>query len=129
MLPVIVVIVAGGAFLAANQNSAKSSGEMTAPRALVFETALNEIKEPVKLRQLAAAFRAQNLMIQADLLEKRAKLRELPEATKQARREAFRKGMKSTDAAAINALAEGFEKEGATGAANELRRYASTLIR
>jgi len=126
LLPILVISLAGGAYFRGSTEE-KNKGVLTPERALVFETALNEVKDPAKLNKLAEAFRKAELAPQADLLEKRAKLRELPAPVKAERREAFRKGMSSHDTTAINNLAEAFEKQGATGAANALRKYASSL--
>lgn len=125
LLPIGILMLSGGAFIAAKNQEKKN--EMTPSRQHVFETALNEVKEPEKLRALAKAFRDQGLNVQADLLEKRAKLRELPPNIKAERRDAFRKGMASKDPNAVRRLAEVFDREGATGAANALRKYADQL--
>lgn len=126
LLPLGIMVLTGGAFWASG-NRDQLKGKNTPHRQHVFETALNEVKEPEKLRALAKAFRDQGLNAQADLLEKRARLRELPADVKAERREAFRKGMNSKDANAVLTLAEAFDREGATGAANALRNYASQL--
>lgn len=122
LLPLAVVGLAGGAWW-----MKKHRRGMTPERQIVYETALLSLKDPVKLRALAAAFEKEGMKDQAALLLKRATLRELPADVKAARREAFRKGMAATDPAAVNALAEAFYKEGATGAAESLRKYAVAL--
>ena len=127
LLPLAIATLAAGAFYADRRREAPAKGVVTPERAIILETALNELKEPEKLRKLAKTFRDQDLPAQADLLEKRAKLRELPEETKKARREAFRKGMSSQDPDAVRKLANVFEQQGATGAAAALRKYADSL--
>lgn len=105
----------------------KKKHRMTPERKKVYEAALKSLKDPAKLRELATAFRKEGLKEEADLLDKRAALRELPSDVKEGRREAFKKGMTSKDAAGIEKLAKEFEKEGATGAAAALREYAAGL--
>lgn len=100
---------------------------MTAERTIAYQNALQSVKDPNKLRTLAAVYRKSGLAAQADMLEKRAKLRELPKEVSEARRAAFKKGMASKDSAAILNLANAFDSEGATGAADQLRQYAQGL--
>jgi len=129
-IPLFPLVVASLVAAAYHQNSKKAGpekGVLTPERQLVFETAINELKEPDKLRKLAVIFKEQGLPGQADLLEKRAKLRELPHETKVARRDIFRKAMGSQDPVAVRKLADVFEHQGATGAAGELRKYAISL--
>lgn len=128
-LPFFPLVIAGLVAGAYHQTrkSVPDKGVLTPTRALVYEQALNLMKEPDKLRKLAEAFRNEGLPAQAEMLEKRAKLRELPPETKAARKDVFRKGMTSQDPAAVMQLANVFESEGATGAAATLRKYASGL--
>ena len=126
-IPVIPIVVIGLAGLAWHQSSVSKKGIMTPQREMVFNNALKTVKDPEKLRKLADAFECESLPAQATLLRKRAALRELPNETKEARREAFKKGMKSKDIAGVEKLAGAFEGEGATGAAEALRNYAKGL--
>lgn len=121
-------LIAGGYYakVQADKNT-PPKGEMTPERQVVFETALDQVQEPAKLIALAKAFREQGLEKQADILEKRAKLRGLPPEVKEGRREAYRKGMDAKDPVAVDYLASVFEKEGATGAAESLRKHAASL--
>jgi predicted negative regulator of RcsB-dependent stress response len=105
----------------------KKKHRMTPERKKVYEAALKSLKDPVKLRELATAFDKENLKEEAELLRKRAALRELPADVKAGRRDAFKKGMASKDPTGIETLAKEFEKEGATGAAAALREYAAGL--
>jgi len=100
---------------------------MTPERKKIYETALESLKEPDKLRSLADAFDKEGLKDEAIMLRKRAALRELPPASKEARKAAFRKGMSSSDPKAVHALAVAFHKQGATGAAQALKKYAEGL--
>lgn len=97
-------------------------------RAAVYETALATIKDPFRLRSLAVSFRAQGMNNEADLLEKRAALRDAPPEVRKARKTLFQTTMKSGDPVQILAIADEFEKLGATANAMALRQYASSLI-
>lgn len=127
MLPIAIAALAGGAFFTSSGKPEK--GVMTPERQLIFETALNEIKDVNKLKALAKAFREQGLEPQAIMLDKRAKLRELSPEVKNARKATFRKAMASANPEAVRAIAHAFDMEGATGAANALRAYADSLVR
>lgn len=121
-------LVAGGYYAKTqHEKNIPPKGELTPERQMIFETALDQVKEPAKLRGLAKAFREQGLIKEADILDKRAALRDLPPDVKEGRRDAYRKGMDSKDPIAINTLAAAFESEGATGAAESLRKQAIAL--
>lgn len=128
-LPLIPIAVASLATVAAVKVHRSRKKGMTPARTKVYEQALNTMKDPVKLRKLGAAFHKEGLTEQGSMLQKRARLRELPADVKQGRREAFKKGMTLTNPAAIEKLAAAFENEGATGAAGALRKYAAGLPR
>ena len=98
-----------------------------ANREAIYDTAINSLKDPAKLRELSSAFRAQKMMAQADMLESRAQLAEAPQEVKEQRREVYRKAMASRDKAAVLDVATAFEKMGATGAAASLKHYAEGL--
>lgn len=121
LLPAAIVLLAGTALFVTKKKV------MTPARQMVFDKAIAKEKDPVKLRALAAQFRSEGLNPQADLLEKRAKLRELPDDVKAARKAAFRQAMSSTDKKAVLGMAQAYENEGATGAAAKLREYAKGL--
>ncbi len=103
------------------------AGEMTPERQIIYQTALSTTKDPLELQKLAAAFRKEGLVAQAILLDKRAKLRTLPDEVKEARRQIYREAMDQTDPDKVEKLADAFEKEGATGAAAALKEYAQSL--
>jgi len=125
LLPVAIAALAGTAFVMAKKPSA---GVMTPDRQSILDTALTSKDiEPDKLRALAKVFADNGLPLQADLLEKRAKLRELPPDVKEARKAAFRAAMESTNPAGIRVVADAFQNEGATGAAAALRTRAFDL--
>ncbi len=124
LVPVGAVIVTGAAAYAATRRKKK---EMSQQQEKIYAAALNTLKDPVKLRQLADTFEKEGFKAQADLLRKRAKLRELPEDIKAKRREIWRKAITSTNIPGILTVAAAYEKEGCTGAAAKLREYANSL--
>ncbi len=105
-----------------------------AARMAIYKTAIGAdnpdtaLKDPTKLRNLAQSFRSEGMIAEADMLDKRAVLQERPADVKAAHKEAFRKGMASTDPAKINELANAFDSMGCTGAAENLRKYAAGLV-
>lgn len=121
-LPMTVALLAGTAFFLK-----KKKGGMTPARLAVYQNAISNERDPEKLRMLAASFKSEGLDAEADMLEKRARLRELPKETKEARRAAFKQAMNSTNVDAIMGMAKAYESEGATGAAETLRKYAMGL--
>ena len=126
MIPFVPLLVAGLAGLGIWRHKRKK-GQLTPERKAIFETALRVLEDPDKLRQLADAYDKEGLKAEAILLRKRADLREMPPDVKEGRRDAFRKGMASTNVADIEKLAEIFEKETATGAALALRNHAKAV--
>lgn len=128
LIPVIILsLAAGAAYAAKRHDKVPAKGVLTPERQVIFETALNDVKEPHKLRALAEAFKKEGLVSEGRILEKRAKLRELAPEIKEARREVFQAAMKSHDPVAVDNVASAFEKEGAVGAAQTLREYAAAL--
>jgi len=125
LIPIAIVALAGGAAYKKHRDSKKP--RLSAEREKCYLAALKTLKEPDKLRSLADSFEKEGFKNEASMLRKRATLREMPPDQKAARREAFKKGMKSKNAAAIETLAASFESQGATGAASALRTYAAGL--
>lgn len=130
-LPLLPLVIASLVAAAYHQTSKSPKsvpkGTLTPERQMIFHTAMNEMREPESLRKLATVYRDQGLPAHADQLEKRAKLRELPDDVKKARREAYRKAMTSQNPDGIRQVARVFESTGATGAAEKLREYADGL--
>lgn len=126
LIPIAVSALAGVAAWKVHKNRKRG---MTPAREKVYNQALTNLKDPVKLRKLGAAFHKEGLTEQGTMLQKRARLRELPADVKEGRRAAFKKGMTCTNPAQVEKLAATFEKEGATGAAAALRAYAGKLPR
>lgn len=129
MLPLIPLfigsLVIGGA--AAGHREYKKR-QFTPARKMAYESAMQSCRDPQKLRALAATFRDQGLKPQAEMLEKRAALRETPKEIAQARKLVFQAALNSKDPAAVLKVAEAHEKVGALGAAQKLRDYAQTLL-
>jgi hypothetical protein len=127
MLPLLIPVVVGLGGLAYWRT--KKPHGMTPERKQIFESALRTLKEPDKLRTLADAYEKEGLKDEAALLRKRAILREMPADVRAKRQEAFGAAMRSTDPKKVEAVALAFQKEGATGAAANLRKYAAGLRR
>lgn len=125
MTPLIPIVLGAGALFA--YKKAKKKTGMTPERKKVFEAAIKNLEDPKKLRSLAATFDKEGLKAAGDELRKRAKLREMPPKKKEQRRDAYRKGMSSSNPEAVNKLAAAFQKEGAYGAAQNLRDYSKGI--
>jgi hypothetical protein len=100
---------------------------MTPERQALFDNAYKNLRDSLKLRNLADAFQNQGFDREASLLRKRANLRDLPKEVGEARRAIFKKGMVSSNLQAVQTLAKVYEQEGALGAAEKLRERAEVL--
>jgi hypothetical protein len=133
LLPVGILVLGGIAYSKATKkegaavHGAEENGGLTPERAVVYREAIKTVLDPAKLRKLAVDYRNAGLTPQADMLDKRARLRELPKDVKLARAAIFRRAMASTDKAGILRVANAYEADGATGAADHLRDHAATL--
>jgi hypothetical protein len=125
MTPLIPIVLGAGALFA--YKKAKKKTGMTPERKKVFEAAIKNLEDPKKLRALAATFDKEGLKAAGDELRKRAKLREMPPKKKEQRRQAYKKGMSSSNPEAVNKLATAFQAEGAYGAAQNLRDYSKGI--
>ena len=125
----ILALVTSAGVAQVSRSKKKDDPKLQVERQVIYETAINTVKDPVKLRKLSKAFRDEGLTAEADMLEKRAALQELPDEVKAGRRDVFRKAMTNTDPAKVLAVAEVFHNEGCTGAAENLRRYAAGLAK
>jgi hypothetical protein len=132
--PIGALIGAGVGFLGGKRYSVAHG--MTPDRKRIYEEALKSMADPVKLRKLADEYEKEGLKEEADLLRKRAQLRELPPEQKDERKAAFRKflsvGTKDNPAtpekiAQIEKAATVFYAQGATGNAAKLREHAMGL--
>ena len=116
--------------LAAWQASKPGPGVMTPERRLVFNHALNKLDPPLsseKLNELATLFEKEGLAAHADILRKRAMMRDRPEELKKQYRAAFQSAMGCKDPLRVRALATAFEAQGMTNNARKLREYAIGL--
>jgi hypothetical protein len=104
-------------------------GVLTPEREKAYKSALENLKVPDALRKLADVYEKEGLEIEAAMLRRRADLHAQPRATKKAHREAFDKGMRSSDVEAVERLADAFESMTATGSAAALRRHAADVRR
>lgn len=120
---IVPIVVLGLAGAAAYKVHKRKTG-MTPERQALFAGAMNSLPDPDKLRGLADKFHGEGFPVQAEMLRKRAKLRELPKEIQEQRREIFRKGMRSMDPDKIERLAQIYESEGCIGSAECLRLYA-----
>ena len=108
----------------------KAVGCMTPERQAIYEAMLRNLKDPVKLRAMAATVEKEGCTAQAIQLRLRANLKDMPKAVKEERVAAYRKAIETTDPTKIPVIlgmADDFEKLGAVGAAADLRTYAATL--
>ena len=124
LAPVVVIALVGVAYRVSRTSQ---RGVLTKERKDVFEAAMKSLKDPVKLRMLAQSYTEVGFKVEASLLNKRAALRALPKEVQAARRAAFRQFMRSIDPDKVDKMAAVFEESGATGAADDLRRYARGL--
>lgn len=102
-------------------------GVATNFRQVAFATSLDELKDTARLRELADAYDRSGLPHQADLLRKRAALRERTRQQQEAHKAIFRQGLAHTDPIKVRDLADRFRALGATGMAKELDTHADGL--
>lgn len=126
LLPIVVSLLGAAAYHQASRKKLEK-GVLTPERQMIYDTAMKDVRDSEKLRNLAKTFREQGLPTHADMLEKRANLRDMPKHVKQERRDIFKMAMKSSNANAVRTLANAFEKQGAAGSAASLREYAASI--
>lgn len=128
VIPIVAAVAGITALIARKRKpSAYQVDEATAAQRRVIYAAALDSKNPVALRKLSQGFREQGCIVEADLLDKRVAILELPEETTLARREVFRRLMKCTNPSQVRHGAMVFEEQGCTGAAADLNRYAQGL--
>ena len=127
-VPIAIGVLTTAAYVAQSRRKPQApNAKVQAERAVIYETLINDVKDADTLRKFSNAFREQGCIAEADMLLKRAALRELPPEAAKERRDAYKKGMASKNPAAIRELANAFDETGATGAAVSLRDYAHAL--
>ena len=100
---------------------------MTPEKRQQYHDAMNRILDVEKLEAIASKFHGEGHTEEADKIRARIKLRKLPKDVKEARTKVMRKALQSDDKVKVLNIAEIFEREGATGCASELRKYAEGL--
>lgn len=125
-IPVVIGFVVLGTTGYAVRRSRRPKG-MTAERRQVYDFAMSEVMDPVKILEMADAFQKEGLREEAKLLRKRAELRSLPADIKKKRRKLVKELLKSTDKQKVLAMADVFDGELCTGVADQLRQYAAGL--
>lgn len=129
LIPMVIMSLASGAYAVKRHRdkTKEATPQQAAERMVIYETAINTIKDPDKLRLLAKAFGEAGCTAEEKMLNLRAENAEAPPEVKEARQKAFRDGMSSRDVAGIRNLANAFESQGAPGAARDLRAYAMAV--
>lgn len=127
MFDPITVGVLGALFFAFKKQGGTEFGVMTAPRAELYENAMQYIRDPDKLRAVAADFEKEGLKAQAFAMRKRAEWRGRSEETKAEHEKIFQKALASKNVAAILDVAKIFEGMTATVKAAQLRERARSL--
>jgi len=102
-------------------------GTLTPERQVIYEMAIEHLRDAKSLRSIADEFERQGLPTVALRLRKRADVQELPQAKKDERRDIYKKARKSTNVEAILAVAKVFDEDGSPGAAYSLRSYAEGI--
>jgi hypothetical protein len=133
-----VVALAAAAILRETKPKEKAMpahGEKDTEREVIYLTAMRTLDDPSKLRSLADKMASLGLTAPkhtglddwAEMLRRRAALKEQPESVKAQRREAFLRGMKSQNKDGVFKLAAMFRETGAFGAADTLEEHAKGL--
>jgi hypothetical protein len=112
-----------------------SKGEKTVEREVIFLSAMRTLEDPADLRRLGDKFAEQGLTAPrytghddwAAMLRARADYLELPFDTRRQRRDALRKGLRSTNKQGVYKLAAMFRDAGAWVSAEELEKHAAGL--
>lgn len=131
MLPVVAIgigLLGGGAWYAQSKRQ-KNAQPMTAEKRFIYESAINSTLTPEQYRALAKGFRTEGFKVEADMLEKRAALREAPKELAAERRDIYRRAMNSVNVPGILKVADAFDSIGATGAAASLRERVAAIHR
>lgn len=117
----------GGGALFGTHGASGAGPSLSPDRQAVYETALNHVQDPAKLRKLSEAFSKEGFHEHAVMLAKRAKLREMPKELRKARRAAYKATLRSKDKEGVLRVAKAYHQEGASGSALALYKYADGL--
>lgn len=128
IVPIIVGLGIASIFRGGKSAKQNRYGQMTPERTNLFQAALNSsVLTSDQLQKLANGFAQEGRPAEADLLQKRARLRGQSPEEKRARSEVFRKALASKDPDAVERIASIYEMQGATGSARRLRMHAISL--
>jgi hypothetical protein len=127
IVPVAVLVLGGVSYEMSRRAELRRVSALTPARKVVYEAALQSVKDPIELRKLADVFDEVELTDEAEVLRKRAQLRELPAEIQDKRRDAFRKAMSCLDPVKVIECADAFSECACFSAASNLRKYASGL--
>jgi arginine utilization protein RocB len=116
-------------WLAFRKQGESQFGVLTPEREEVYKNALEHLKDPMRLVELAKEFQTTGLKAQAATLRKRAEWRARSDQQREAHEEIFQRAMKSTNVQAILHVAQAFESMTATVKAAHLRQRARDLIK
>lgn len=115
------------AWLAFRKQSKTQFGQMTPERDEVFQNAMEFLKDPARMHELANEFQKEGLKFQAVLLRKRADWRARPADVRLAHEEIFARAMASENVKGILDVARAFEEMTATVKAKQLRDHAHAV--
>jgi hypothetical protein len=118
---------ATGLALAAMSAPDSPKGQLTPERKALYERAMASVESSERLEQIAAAFAEEGLDAHAELLRRKAKLRQLSPENARARGLTFLRGLASSNVEAVDRLAANYQAEGSIVAAKALRRHADAL--
>jgi len=116
-------------WLAFRKQGESQFGVLTPEREEVYKNALEHLKDPMRLVELAKEFHVTGLKAQAAMLRKRAEWRGRTDQQREAHEAIFEKAMNSTNVQAILHVAQAVEGMTATIKAARLRDRVKTLIR
>ena len=126
MLPLLIPAVIGLTGAVAYKAHKKKTTP-TPQQKMILDTALNQKRSREDYLKLADSFDAEGLKIEAAILRNRAALGDLTVEQKAVYRSTFRKALTLEDPAKVLKIADAFAKQGATGAASDLKKYAQGL--
>lgn len=131
IIPIAAVAVFGALLAAKPRGAPVVSKQVEAQRRYIYNDAMTaKDMTPERLRKLAIQYQAQGMPAEADMLIRRAVLRETNAANpklREARADALRKAFASTNVDAIRHMANVHQEMGALGAAAGLRELAAGL--
>lgn len=116
-------------WLAFRKQGESQFGVLTPEREEVYKNALEHLKDPMRLMELAKEFQVTGLKAQAAILRKRAEWRGRTDQQRESHEAIFKKAMQSENIQAILHVAQAFEDMTATVKAAQLRERVTNLVR